>query len=119
MATFKWTKKKTDAATLLALGYTEQQTAENVGVTRRTVANWKANLDFMLEVDKLTLMTGISLRAERLRIASRAIREKITDERIRTNKDLLDWLKYAQSETDGVKVDFGALLSEISGEMEG
>jgi hypothetical protein len=67
----------------------------------------------MLEVDKLTLLTGIALRAERLRIAARAIRQKAPEDadRVKTSRDLLDWIKYAQSETDGVKLDIGALLS--------
>ena len=114
---FKWTKRKNTAAILLAQGYTEQKTADSVGVTRRTIANWKADNDFMLEVDKLTLMTGIALRSERLRIAARAIRQKVTEEKVATRRDLLDWLKYAQGETDGIKVDFGALLSEINREV--
>jgi hypothetical protein len=41
--------------------------------------------------------------AERLRIAQKVIRQKVEKELIETEKDLLDWLKFAQGETDGVE----------------
>ena len=115
MAEFKWTNKKRKAATILSQGYTERETAGHVGVTDRTIRTWKTKPEFMLEVDAITLMSGIALRAERLRIATRAIRQKVTEERVKTGRDLLDWLKYAQGETDGVKVDLGALLANTDG----
>ena len=86
--------------------------ADAVGVSRRTITRWKADTDFMTEVDQLTLMSGVSLRAERLRIAMRVIRQKVSEERIKTGKDILDWLKYAQGETDGFKFDFATLLAD-------
>jgi hypothetical protein len=30
---------------------------------------------------------------------------------IRTDRDLLDWLKFAQSETDGIKLDLAKLAA--------
>ena len=118
MSDFKWTPKRSDAAQILALGYTAKETAETVGVATRTVERWKADLDFMTEVDRLTLMSGVSLRAERLRIAMRVIRQKMSEERIKTGKDILDWLKYAQGETDGFKFDFASVLADETA-MEG
>ena len=39
------------------------------------------------------------------------IRQFVKDgEPIPTSKDLLEWLKYAQGETDGVKLDMAMLL---------
>ena len=114
MSGFKWTKKKREAALWLSQGYTNLEAAEHVGVTQRTIYNWKKPLDFMLEVDKLTLTTGMALRSERLRVAMRVIRQKITDERIKTGRDLLDWVKYVQTETDGIKYDLGAFIEDIS-----
>jgi len=35
------------------------------------------------------------------------------DKVIKTDKDLLDWLKFAQGETDGVKVDAAKLLAAL------
>jgi hypothetical protein len=46
-------------------------------------------------------------RAERLRIAMRALRQKVrADGTVETDKDVLDWLKYAQSETTGIRLGF-------------
>lgn len=111
MSQFKWTPKREKAALALAQGYTIPEAAEYAGVAPRTVDNWKADLDFSVEVDRLSLMVGISGRAERLRIAMQVIRQKVREDgSLRTNRDLLDWLKFAQSETDGVKLDLTALL---------
>jgi len=112
MVKFKWNEKKRAAALLLAKGYTEQETADTIQMSRRSVTSWKADDDFMLEVDKLTLLTGIALRAERLRIAARAIRQKAPEDegKVKTSRDLLDWIKYVQGETDGVRFDIGTLF---------
>lgn len=114
MSDFRWTDSRRKAALSLALGYTIPEVAEEAGVTERTIYNWKTDLDFMTEVDRITLMSGISLRAERLRIAMRVIRQKVGEERVKTAKDLLDWLKYAQGETDGFKLDLAALIADDS-----
>lgn len=63
----------------------------------------------MAEVDRLSLMVDVSSRAERLRITMRAVRQKTPGNKILTDKDLLDWLKFAQSETDGLKLDLAKL----------
>lgn len=133
MASFKWTGKRNKAAVLLADGYTIEETAREVNVSERTVSRWKADINFLAEVDRLSLMIGIANRGERLRIAKRIIRERISKQ-VKTQKDLLEWLKYAQSETDGVKLDLTTLFdaatsvagsgpdgddSEESGEDEG
>ena len=109
MASFKWTGKRNKAAVLLADGYTIEETAREVNVSERTVSRWKADIEFSVEVDRLSLMIGIANRGERLRIAKRIIRERISKQ-IKTQKDLLEWLKYAQSETDGVKLDLTTLF---------
>lgn len=106
MSGFRWSRKREKAAIALAQGYTIAEVAEQVGVAERTVYRWKERLEFSSEVDRLSLMVDIAGRAERLRIAMRMIRKK-GDE---TNRDLLDWLKYAQSETDGVRLDLTSLF---------
>jgi transcriptional regulator with XRE-family HTH domain len=120
MSSFRWNIKREQAATILALGYTEQETAEQVGVSQRTIQRWKSDLEFSAEVDRLSLMIGIASRAERLRIAMRVIRQKTREDGVlRTNKDLLDWLKFAQSETDGIKLDLTAIFeaaTSVAGE---
>src|SRR5690606_7989190 len=104
---FNWTDAATNAALSLATGHTQAEAAEEAGVTDRTIRRWLNDPEFAAEVDRLTLMSGISTRAERLRIAMRVARQKVREEtgEILTTKDILDWLKFAQSETDGVKLD--------------
>lgn len=86
-----------------------------VPASERTLWRWKAEPEFDEEVDRLSLMVDIAGRAERLRIARRVIRQKVSDEMVTTDKDLLDWLKFAQSETDGVKLDLLSLLEASKG----
>ena len=108
-----WTKQNSDIALLLAEGYTIREVSERVGVSDKTVVRRKADPEFMQEVDRLTLMIGIASRAERLKIVNRVLRQKIRQEIVDTDKDLLDWLKYAQSETDGVKLNLVGNLASI------
>ena len=110
MSTFKWTKKRSDAALKLAQGYTLQEVADTVGVNERTIRRWKDHPLFQAEVNRLSLMVDISGRAERLRIAMRVVRQIGYD----TDRDLLDWLKYAQGETDGVKLDLTTVFEDAA-----
>lgn len=103
---FKWTSKRKEAALSLGSGYTERETAASVGVSKSSISRWKRHPDFAAEVDRLSLMVDIASRAERLRIAMRLARQKVHDDgTVDSDRDLLDWLKFAQSETDGVKLD--------------
>jgi hypothetical protein len=102
---------------LLALGYDKQYVANEVEVSRGTIYNWLDDPEFAAEVDRLSVMLDVSSRAERLRIAMRIVRQR-TDEdgNLRSDKDLLDWLKFAQSETDGAKIDLSKLAELLAGE---
>ena len=108
-----WTKQNNEIALLLAQGYTETEVSKRVGVNRSTVSRRKNDPEFMMEVDKLALMVGVASRAERLKIVNTVLRQKIQDEIAKTDKDLLDWLKYAQSETDGIKLNLVGNLASI------
>lgn len=111
---FKWNEKRSTAALALADGKTQQQAADDCKVSRQTIVNWLSHPEFAAEVDRLSLMTHIASRAERLRIAKRVVRQMVKDDKtIKTDKDLLDWLKFAQGETDGVKVDAAKLLAAV------
>ena len=110
MKQFKWTSKRSDAALALSMGKTEEETAQEVGVARSSITRWKKEIEFAVEVDRLTLMTGIASKAERLRLAKKMIAKQLEKE-VPTEKDLLDWVKYAQSETDGVKLN---LIGELA-----
>lgn len=111
---WEWNEKRSAAALMLAEGKTEQDTAETLELERKTLWNWKQVPEFAAEIDRLSLMIGIASRAERLRIAMRVARQKVKDESVATDKDLLDWLKFAQSETDGVKLDLSKLAAAFS-----
>jgi len=113
MAVFRWTGKRVLAAQLLAEGYNQQEVCQDVGVSDRTIRRWVADIEFSQEVDRLTHMFGLATRAERLRLAKRVIRERLKLTTIPpSKKDLLDWLKYFQSETDGIKLDLTAFLDD-------
>lgn len=106
-----WNEQRSQAAIKIASGYTHQATADEVGVDKRTITNWLQNLEFSAEVDRLSLMVDVASRAERLRITMRAIRQKVKEDGVETAKDVLEWLKFAQSETDGVKLDLSKLAA--------
>jgi len=115
MSQFQWTPKRSAAAILLADGLTQGAAAAQVHVTRETVSRWMADAEFGAEVDRLSLMMGIASRAKRLRIVKRLVRQRGRDDGfIASDKDLLDWLKFAQSETDGIKLDLAALSGILS-----
>lgn len=110
---FEWDDRKGMAALALAEGKTQKDAAKVAEVTDRTIRLWLQHPDFAEEVDRLTLMTGISSRAERLRIAKRVVNQALSQQIIRTDRDLLDWLKFAQSETDGIKLDLAKLAAAL------
>lgn len=110
MSTFRWTNQKIEAALALADGKSQRWVAEESGLNPKTIWRWMHDPEFSAEVDRLTLMIGIASRAERLRIAKKAVRTRVHDDgTVQTDRDLLDWLKYAQGETDGIKLDLAAL----------
>lgn len=113
---FEWGKKQIRAAQELAEGATRDEVAASVGIGVRTLYRWLADEEFKTEVDRLTLLTGMSWRAERVRLAKRIIAKKAEE----TGKDLLDWLKFVQSETDGAKLDpdFLAQLAAALGAVD-
>lgn len=115
---FEWTAAREKAAIALANGYNQRQAAEVAGVVDRTIRTWLAEPEFIEEIDRLSLMTDIAARAERLRIAKRMIREIQEQaeqaETLPTSKDLLDWLRYAQSETDGASIGLAAFIAQFT-----
>jgi len=116
---FVWTAKRQTAALKLAEGFKAPEVALTVGTSERTIWRWLADMEFNAEVDRLSLMIGIASRAERLRIASRVIRQKVQDAAIDTQKDLLEWLKFAQSETDGVNLNLAQTFLEATAPVAG
>jgi len=114
MSDFKWNKSKEAAALSLAAGETQAEAAAEAGVDPRTLYRWLAEPDFAEEVDRLTLMTGIASRAERLRLIKRVVKQMTADDgTLSTNKDLLEWMKLSQAETDGIKLDISQLAAAL------
>jgi hypothetical protein len=104
---FHWSTKRHKAALALAEGKSQQAVAEAIGVCRKTICNWLCVPAFAAEVDHLSCMIDIASRAERLRMAMRVGKQKVrADGTVETDKDVLDWLKYVQSETTGIKLGF-------------
>lgn len=103
MPDFNWTNEKVEAAEMLAEGHLIKEVAAKVNRDVHTIYNWRQESAFEEEVNRLTMMRGLAIRAERARVAKRAIRKMVDDETgdIKTNKDPLDWMKYLQSETNG------------------
>lgn len=113
-ARFEWNENRSRAAIGLADGKTQQQVADECAISRRTITNWLSHPDFAAEVDRLSVMTHIASSAERLRIAKRVVRQMVKDDKnIKTEKDLLDWLKFAQSETDGISAGLAKLAAAL------
>jgi len=110
MADFKWTQKAEKAAIALANGETRERASAIAEIGERTLYRWLDEPEFNEEVDRLTFLTGVAAKAERLRLAKRVVKQL----GVRTEKDLLDWLKYIQGETDGIKLDFTELLAAVA-----
>jgi hypothetical protein len=113
---FLWTDQKACAALKLAMGFTMQETAKECGCGMRTISGWKNYPEFMLEIDRLSLLVDVASRAERLRIAMRVIRQRTQEDIIVTARDLLDWLKYVQSETDGANLNLTTIFEALEAE---
>ena len=109
MTTFKWNKKQREAVLSLAEGYSINEVLAKVDISESQLYRWRQNIDFAKELDRLSNMLFTASKAERLRITHRIVRKAMERENP-TNKDILEWLKFAQSETDGIKLDLTALL---------
>lgn len=115
MSVYKWTVEKSQAAILLAEGYTYKQVADELAKSEKTIYRWMTDTEFSAEVDRLSLMCGIASKAERLRLVKRVIRQKsLSDTFLISDKDILDWLKFAQSETDGANLNLAGLLTSFT-----
>lgn len=114
MSVYRWTNEKVEAAMMLSEGYTYQAVGKQIGKTEKTIYRWMLDMEFSAEVDRLTLMVGISSKAERLRLVKRIVRAKCTSDIMASDKDVLDWLKFAQSETDGANLNLAGLLTSFT-----
>jgi hypothetical protein len=110
MPAFQWTQKATNAALALADGRTQQEAADISGVNERTIRRWLTLPEFSHEVDRLALITTLARKAQRVMLAKRMIR-RIGET---TEKDLLDWLKYIELATEGIKIGVTPELAALA-----
>jgi hypothetical protein len=83
---FQWSEIRSRACVLLAEGYKVGHVARECGVSVRTIERFMAHPEFAQSVDKVTMMTGIALASERMRIIKRAINQAIASGRYNQNK---------------------------------
>lgn len=110
--TFKWDSKASEVAILLGRGYTYDEVTAEIAISKKTIVKWMKDPEFAAEVDRLSLISDIANRAYRLRMAMRIVRQK----QGKSQRDLLEWMKFAQSETDGTKLDLAALFANLEGD---
>lgn len=115
---FEWTEQRSNAALLLAQGYTIEQTALEVGVTDRTIYNWKRADEFAQEIDRLSLMYGAASKAFRMQLLNRMIRKLVSEsgEPVLKDESLLDLLKEARMQTEGTRIDLTTIYTALSAE---
>lgn len=94
---FRWTALRMRAAVMLGDGETAVDVARALGVHRHTVNRLEAVPEFKAEVERQALYLDLARRAARVRLAKRIV-STLGDT---TDRDLLDWLRYIASETDG------------------
>lgn len=113
MSAFRWNEKSNQAAISLSQGLTQKEVAKQTGVDERTIRRWLADTAFSQEVDQLSQMIDVASRAHRVRMAMRVIRQmRRKDGSLETKRDVLDWLKYIKSETDGIKLNLADLADK-------
>lgn len=119
---FEWNESRQRAALWLATGHSIKEAAEEAGVSTRTIHNWKKNLDFETEVDRLSLLYGGASKAYRARIGNMAIRQFIKENEDGTvelnlgDSTLLDWIKELRMMTDGERLNIAAIYSALADE---
>lgn len=98
------------AASMLAIGHTRQEVATAVGVGVATIYRWQNDPEFRAEMDRLTYLTGLTVKAERLRAIKQVIRSKMNDDEVlQSDKDVLDWIKLLKDEVGSIEL--GAFLA--------
>jgi len=102
--------KKSEAAILLGMTSTVKATAATLGMSERQIYRWKKDDAFMGAINEYRNKVS----AERLMTANRIVRQKFEAD-MPTKKDLLDWLKFASSETE--RIDYSDPGFRIPPEM--
>lgn len=113
-----WSGLASEIVVHLAAGLSDTETAKLLDTNRMAIWRLRQIPEFMEELDRLTMMTGAAQRAERMRTVKRII-ARLERQALESNKigdTLLDYLKFAQSETDGatLNLDLNKFFAAIS-----
>jgi transposase len=113
-----WDSQWDEAVKMLAMGHSIKEAAEAVGVTERTIYNWKNKPQFEAEMDRLSLIYGLASKAERTRMLMRMARQKIKDDGTIELDDtsMMDILKEMRMQIEGTRIDITQLYSALSDE---
>lgn len=112
---FQWDNQRQEAAVQLAAGYTRAEVARSVGICERQLYRWLKHSEFAGEVDRLTFLSGPVVKAERVRMIKRLIRENLTEDGVlQSKKDVFDWIKLLKEEVSSL--EFAAIMAQLLGE---
>ena len=118
LSDFEWNEQRNQVALMLATGYTIKEAADAVGVTDRTVYNWKRSEEFIQEIDRLAVTHGAASKSYRMQLLNRMIRAFI-----RENGDielhdesLLDLIKEARMQSEGTRIDLTTIYTALAAE---
>ena len=114
----KWTKKKNAFVEMAAEGEKIVDIARKLNMSIHTAYHWNEDPLIREEIDRLSLMSGIASKAERMRIAKKAARQKMLGDHVRTKKDLLDWLKFASKEMEGERVHVHLNIADVISSLD-
>ena len=112
---FVWTPERDQAAKLLSQGYSIKEVAEEVGVTDRTIYNWKNIEEFEMEVDRLSVVYGLASKAERTRLLMKMARQKVKEDGTLELDDtsLMDIIKEMRMQTDGIRLNVAQFYTAL------
>ena len=87
------------------VGMKKRHVADRVGVGEATIYRWMSDEEFRCELDRLTFITGMAVKAARVRAIKRLIRSRMDeDEVLDSKRDVLDWIKLLKEEINDMEV---------------
>jgi len=96
---YNLTDQQEHAAFCIASGMTRRDTATECGCGEATIYRWLRDEQFAAEVDRLTFLTGVAVKAERVRAMKKLIRSRMDEDGIFDSKrDVFDWIKLLREE---------------------
>ena len=100
MSGFNPSQNQEKAIISLGGGDKPEKAADIAGVSERTIYRWLENPEFKAMVDEITVKSELATVGGRLRVAYRVAQGRMLNSIPKSDKDLLDWLKYIQTEME-------------------